>query len=166
MPWGGIEFIMNTTPDDLVVPGRRQDCRNCVKHFNAAGEHSFEALQFCRWSDFYIDTGCFASGQPSTSTGRDGLAFFFFFITLGLELSDTQVYEPYIRARWLRRWSEFYIGTGCFEGGQRSTSTGRDKCFLCSPFYGRACRWAMLGELNPKGPSADGLASQVVRVLH
>ena len=24
--------------------------------------------------------------------------FFFFFITLGLELSDTKVYEPYIRA--------------------------------------------------------------------
>ena len=22
----------------------------------------------------------------------------------------------------------------------------------CSPFYGRACRWAMLGELKPKGP--------------
>ena len=25
-------------------------------------------------------------------------------------------------------------------------------CFLSSPFYGRACRWAMLGELKPKGP--------------
>ena len=23
--------------------------------------------------------------------------------------------------------------------------------FLCSPFYGRACCWAMLGELKPKG---------------
>ena len=26
------------------------------------------------------------------------------------------------------------------------------KCFLCNPFYGRACRRAMLGELKPKGP--------------
>jgi len=26
------------------------------------------------------------------------LIFFFFFVTLGLELSDTKVYEPYIRA--------------------------------------------------------------------
>ena len=32
----------------------------------------------------------------------------------------------------------------------------KHKCFLCSPFYGRACRWAMLGELKPKGPK--GLA--------
>ena len=24
-------------------------------------------------------------------------------------------------------------------------------CFSCSPFYGRACRWAMLSELKPKG---------------
>ena len=23
---------------------------------------------------------------------------------------------------------------------------------LCSPFYGRTCRWAILGELKPKGP--------------
>ena len=30
--------------------------------------------------------------------------------------------------------------------GQHSTS------YSCSPFYGRACRWAMLGELKPKGP--------------
>ena len=22
------------------------------------------------------------------------------------------------------------------------------KCFLCSPFYGTACRWAMLGEIE------------------
>ena len=28
----------------------------------------------------------------------------------------------------------------------------KQKCFLCSPFYGRACRWAMVGELKPKGP--------------
>jgi len=28
----------------------------------------------------------------------------------------------------------------------------KHKCFLSSPFYGRACRWAMLGELKPKGP--------------
>ena len=33
-----------------------------------------------------------------------------------------------------------------------SLCTGEHKCFLCSPFYGRACRWAMLGELIPKGP--------------
>ena len=25
------------------------------------------------------------------------------------------------------------------------------KCVLCSPFYGRKCRWAILGELKPKG---------------
>ena len=29
---------------------------------------------------------------------------------------------------------------------------GKQKCFLCSPFHGRACRWAMVGELKPKGP--------------
>ena len=28
--------------------------------------------------------------------------------------------------------------------------------FLCSPFYGRACRWAMLGESKPKGPKGPG----------
>ena len=31
----------------------------------------------------------------------------------------------------------------------------KHKCFLCSPFYGRACRWAMLGELKPKGPKGS-----------
>ena len=31
----------------------------------------------------------------------------------------------------------------------------KHKCFLCSPFYGRACRRAMLGELKPKGPKGD-----------
>ena len=29
------------------------------------------------------------------------------------------------------------------------------KCFLCSPFYGKACRWAKLGELKPKGPKRE-----------
>jgi len=24
----------------------------------------------------------------------------------------------------------------------------KHKCFLCSPFYGRACRWAMVGEIK------------------
>jgi len=24
----------------------------------------------------------------------------------------------------------------------------KQKCFLCSPFYGRACRWVMLGEIK------------------
>ena len=28
----------------------------------------------------------------------------------------------------------------------------KQNCFICSPFYGRACRWAMLGELKPQGP--------------
>ena len=28
----------------------------------------------------------------------------------------------------------------------------KQKCFICSPFHGRACRWDMLGELNPTGP--------------
>ena len=28
----------------------------------------------------------------------------------------------------------------------------KHKCLLCSPFYGRAFRWAILGELRPKGP--------------
>ena len=32
----------------------------------------------------------------------------------------------------------------------------KHKCFPCSPFYVRACRWAMLGELKPNGP--QGLA--------
>ena len=31
----------------------------------------------------------------------------------------------------------------------------KQKCFLCSPFYGTACRWAILGESKPKGP--DGV---------
>jgi len=38
----------------------------------------------------------------------------------------------------------------------------KHKCFLCSPFYGRACRWAMLGELKPKGPAQ--LDTRVVSV--
>ena len=31
----------------------------------------------------------------------------------------------------------------------------KQKCFLCSPFYGRACRWAMLGELKLEGPKGS-----------
>ena len=27
----------------------------------------------------------------------------------------------------------------------------KHKCLLCSPFYGGACRWAMVGELKPQG---------------
>ena len=38
-------------------------------------------------------------------------------------------------------------------------SIRKHKCFLCSPFYGRACRWAMLGELKPEGPRS-GIRSQ------
>ena len=30
-------------------------------------------------------------------------------------------------------------------GDVHTTSPGRLLCFLCSPFYGGACRWAMLG---------------------
>ena len=37
----------------------------------------------------------------------------------------------------------------------RSNAIRKHKCFLCSPFYGRACRWAMLGELKPKGPKGS-----------
>jgi hypothetical protein len=33
----------------------------------------------------------------------------------------------------------------------------KHKCFLRSPFYGRACRWAMLGELKPEGPKGRTL---------
>ena len=33
----------------------------------------------------------------------------------------------------------------------------KQKCFLCSPLYGRACRWAMVGEIKPKGP--DGITT-------
>ena len=28
----------------------------------------------------------------------------------------------------------------------------KQRCFICRPFYGRACRWAMFGEFKPKGP--------------
>ena len=31
-------------------------------------------------------------------------------------------------------------------------ATRKHKCFLYSPFYGRACRWAMLGKFKPQGP--------------
>ena len=31
---------------------------------------------------------------PGFRARADGVLFFFFFITLGLEMSDTQVYEP------------------------------------------------------------------------
>ena len=31
----------------------------------------------------------------------------------------------------------------------------KHECFLCSPFYGRVCRWAMLGELKPEGPTGS-----------
>ena len=34
----------------------------------------------------------------------------------------------------------------------RAKRDPKAKCFLCSPFYGRACRWAVLGELKSKGP--------------
>ena len=47
----------------------------------------------------------------------------------------------------------------CTKAGEgRSLCTGglnairKHEYFLCSPFYGRACRWVMLGELKPKGP--------------
>ena len=33
----------------------------------------------------------------------------------------------------------------------------KQKYFICSLFYGRACRWAMLGESKPKGPSDQNL---------
>ena len=29
------------------------------------------------------------------------------------------------------------------------SSVRKQKCFHCSPFYGRACRWAILGALKP-----------------
>ena len=40
----------------------------------------------------------------------------------------------------------------------------KHKCCICSPFYGRACRWAMLGELKPKGPKGGlGLGVEEMR---
>ena len=32
----------------------------------------------------------------------------------------------------------------------------KQKCFICSPFYGRACRWAMLGCIKARGPKEQG----------
>ena len=29
------------------------------------------------------------------------------------------------------------------------TAIRKQKCFICCPFYGRACRWAVLGEIKP-----------------
>ena len=40
------------------------------------------------------------------------------------------------------------------EGGREGgNERKREKEFICSPFYGRACRWAMLGESKPQGPN-------------
>jgi len=43
----------------------------------------------------------------------------------------------------------------CWELKEPEGLKGLDhyQCFFCSPFYGRACRWAMVGELKPKGPN-------------
>ena len=40
----------------------------------------------------------------------------------------------------------------------------KQKCFICSPCYGRACRWAMLGELKPKGPKGHRTLSSPLDV--
>ena len=32
-------------------------------------------------------------------------------------------------------------------GARQANAVRRHECFLCSPFYGRACRWARLGEI-------------------
>ena len=42
-------------------------------------------------------------------------------------------------------------GGGGEDEGLRSgelNAIRKQKCFLCSPFYGRACRWAMPGEIK------------------
>jgi len=41
----------------------------------------------------------------------------------------------------------------------------KHKCFLSSPFYGRACRWAMLGELKPKGPKGPKVDMDPLEML-
>ena len=43
-------------------------------------------------------------------------------------------------------WSEYTLR---FLGGESIR-------FLCSPFYEKACRWAMLDELKPQGPKRMG----------
>jgi hypothetical protein len=47
--------------------------------------------------------------------GRNSLPYFFFFITLGLELSDPKVYEPQTQA--LLRIASHYCGAVVLESG-------------------------------------------------
>ena len=48
------------------VPDRVDDGRTSFKRWNVAGVHSFQALEVCRWSEFYIDTGCRAVGMMAS----------------------------------------------------------------------------------------------------
>ena len=69
------------------------------------------------------------------------------------------------------RPSGFHLTPGSSGPGRDRSACGtrwqgalrKHKCFLCSPFYGRACRWAMLGELKSKGPK--GARSECGRAL-
>ena len=54
----------------------------------------------------------------------------------------------------------------CVDASVLQLRSQTQKCFICSPFHGRACRWAMLGASKPKGPKgpkgkAPGLTKSV-----
>ena len=40
------------------------------------------------------------------------------------------------------------VGAGALDRQDPGREREKDKCFLCSPFYGRVRRWAVLGEIK------------------
>ena len=75
--------------------------------------------------------------------------------TLAPEKSSLKVFQdfPGNGPKPCRRFSGFCQKPGFLETKRKAIKVRvKQKCFICSTFHGRACRWAVLGGLNPEGP--------------
>ena len=71
--------------------------------------------------------------------------------TMSLRTADLSSVRARARAHWgslkhPKRATLYLLYTSLCTG--ELNAIRKHKCFLCSPFYPRACRWAMLGSIQ------------------
>jgi len=69
--------------------------------------------------------------------------------------TDPKLFPRNVWSQYLQWYMGLFVPDFLSPPVPPSCPSGKQKCFLYSPFYGKACRWAMLGELKPEGPKVS-----------